>query len=256
MDKRLQLIQRLYGEADPAEPLTEDPALRPELDTLLMVKSVLDRLPPQPGPDPTILANLMTHAKTAAQDASGLSPEAALPVIELLYNQNHHPADAILKDEAHRKEYHALLTTKTFLEQPRTRPQPSPKVLQTILNAAKASQPRARFVFLRNNILQKSTARWAVAASVVLVVIGGFFSLRTFLSSNDAMAGLDGQQLEIYEPPVSERVFSWDERPVFSTISQRVEHLEARVEDDWGNSPVPLELTRNDAAQNRKVNPR
>lgn len=256
MDKRLQLIQRLYGETDPAEPLTEDPALRPELDTLLMVKSVLDRLPPQSGPDPTVLVNLMTHAKTATQNTSGLSEESALPVIALLYNQSHRPADEILKDEAHRKEYDMLLTAKAFLEQPRTRPQPNPEVIQAILKAANASQPRPRLLYIGRHLLQKPVARWVVAASVVLVAIGGFFSLRTFWSSENTMAGLDGQQLEIYEPPASERVFSWDERPVFSTISQRVEHLEARVEDEWGNSPVPIELTRNNATQNRNINPR
>ncbi len=247
MDKRLQLVQHLYGEADSSEPLTEDRKLRSEFEDLLAVKTVLDNLPISAAPNPALLANIMAHAKEAAQSTSGLSPEAALPVITLLYGQNHLPADVILKDEAHRKEYAQLSVAKAVLENPRERQQPKPEVLQNILQAAKTAQPRPhlRLLSLENRLIHQPIARWVVAASVVLVVIGGFFTLRPFMGIQEGLAGLDGQTMEIYEPPVSERVFSWDERPVYSTISQRMEHLEARVEDEWGNTPVPLEYTRN-----------
>ena len=86
MDRRLQIVQHLYGEGDPPEPadaLCSDPALRAEFEAMQSVKQALDRRP-KARPDAAVIDRIVAAAGAPPTASLGARADrAARPSVRL-----------------------------------------------------------------------------------------------------------------------------------------------------------------------------
>lgn len=245
MDQRLQLVQRLYEEGDPVAPLSlSDRALQAEYETLSQTKRALEQCPRFAAPKANVLEGILAAAQKATPAELPLSPEEALPLMQMLYGERPQDASAFLTTKARQEEYGSLVVAKHALEQPRQRPQPKPETVSHILSqAAQATKQRSQFIkpVIPMGWWQKPVGRWAIAASFVVFGIAAFLGYQNGFGLENGPDGTASQVLVIYEPPPSERVFAWDERSEVQAVSDQIKSLEGRMDDRWGGAPVPLE---------------
>ena len=235
MEKQLQLVQQLYGEAVPTS-LPDDPALQTEFVTMKAVQERLEHHHHRYQPASATLNAILRAAEDATIETkpSGLTDAEAIAVTELVYGMNILPADEILTSEAHHREYDAMAHTRKVLDAPRERMQPKAQVLQTIRDAAR--QPdRLTNPSVGARILaftRRPAARWAIAASFA----GPRGATVLFRVVNSGVE----QEMSIYEPSPQTRVYAWDEQPVFNSVSYRQKTAYQSSRCDWG-SALPLE---------------